>query len=139
MKKILRYNRSAIAVSILALMVFLLSECIPDSQIKNDEEQLTNSEGEQFAGSATCTNCHRDIYDDHIRTAHFLTSQPATDEYVKGSFETGKNAFYFNKSVAVAMEKRDNGFYQVEYFRGEEKKHAVSILLWVQERWDKVF
>lgn len=83
--------------------------------IKNEEEK-------EFVGSATCAGCHKNIYQDHLRTAHFLTSQPAVAEFTKGHFEPGKNSYAFNKSVVVAMEKRDTAFYQVEYYREREKK-----------------
>jgi len=77
---------------------------------------------EDFAGSATCVNCHKNIAENHINTAHHLTSQPATEKSIKGNFDPGKNKFAFNKSVVVAMEKRDSGFYQVEYYKEVEKK-----------------
>lgn len=87
---------------------------------KNDINR--NAGGESFAGSATCATCHKNIYDKHIQTAHFLTSQIASANTIKGSFEAGKNVFSFNKSVHINMEKREQGFYQVEYFKNTEKK-----------------
>lgn len=88
----------------------------------DEPELISNSKGEPFAGSVTCASCHKDIYDSHLNTAHYLTSQPATEKYIKGSFEPGKNVYAYNYSVRVAMEKRDSSFYQVEYFRETEKK-----------------
>jgi hypothetical protein len=91
----------------------------------NEEEKIVKKKTlaeEGFAGSAACANCHKDISESHINTAHYLSSKPALDEYIKGSFEEGKNKFYYNQSVFVAMEKRDSDFYQVEYFKETEKK-----------------
>jgi len=98
---------------------------------KSDESGvIKNANGEQFAGSATCATCHKDIYDHHIHTAHYLTLRPAAEKYIKGSFEPGKNIFAYNYSVVVAMEKRDSGFYQVEYYREVEKKaHRFDIVI----------
>ena len=76
----------------------------------------------QFAGSASCAGCHKKITESHRHTAHYHTSQPATDSSVKGSFAEGNNTFAFNKSVWVAMERSDTGLFQVEYLRGVEKK-----------------
>jgi hypothetical protein len=72
---------------------------------------------EQFAGSAACANCHKDIYLKHIETAHYRTSQPALEKYIRGSFERGKNiyTYSFTPSVILGMEKRDSGFFQVVY------------------------
>ncbi len=76
---------------------------------------------EQFAGAAACAGCHRDIYNTHIHTAHYRSSQPASDSSIKGSFAQGKNIFSFKPGVWVAMEKRDSGFYQVGYVNGTEQ------------------
>ena len=77
---------------------------------------------EKFAGSLSCSGCHKDVYEQHLKTAHFQTSGLPSADNIKGSFDTGKNSYAFNNSVVVRMEKRDSGFYQVEYFRGVEKK-----------------
>jgi len=77
---------------------------------------------EQFAGSSSCAGCHKDIYNTHIKTAHYLTSAEASDISVKGDFTAGKNEYAFNRSVVVKMEKRNDGYYQVEYFRDTLKK-----------------
>lgn len=114
-----RYH-SLIIVSLIVSCIFLISQCI--NKDSNTSEIITNVNGEQFAGSEVCANCHKNIYDTHINTAHYLTSRPALAKYIKGSFEPGKNVYAYNYSVTVAMEKRDSGFYQVEYFRDTEKK-----------------
>jgi hypothetical protein len=119
LKRIAIYPRSFIVVSILALCVFLTTTCMNNS---DQAAIIKNASGKQFAGSASCAGCHKAVYDSHIHTAHYLTSQPATEEYIKGSFEPGKNQYAFNRSVVVSMEKRKDGFYQVEYFRDEEKR-----------------
>jgi hypothetical protein len=115
------HYRYIITIAIIALCIFLLTKCMSDKS--NDEPGIIkNAYGEQFAGSTTCATCHKNIYDTHIHTAHYLTSQPAFERYIKGSFEPGKNTYAFNRSVVVALEKRDSGFYQVEYYGDIEKK-----------------
>lgn len=68
-----------------------------------------------FAGSATCKSCHKNIYNTHIGTAHYLTSRPAEKKYIKGSFEPGKNSFTYNRFMQVILEKKKNGFFQTSY------------------------
>jgi hypothetical protein len=41
--------------------------------------------------------------------------------------------------VVVAMEKREDGVYQVEYFREAEKKARAWILLLGRALWGKAF
>ena len=121
-------SRSIITITLIVVCVFLISQCI--NKTNNETVIITNKNGEQFAGSATCANCHKNIYDTHIHTAHYLTSQPALEKYIKGSFVTGKNFYAYNGSVAIAMEKRDSGFYQVEYYREtEQKAHRFDIVI----------
>lgn len=92
----------------------------------NKEEKkdsvMRNSKGMAFAGSAACANCHKNICDKHISTAHYQTTQPASEKTIKGSFEQGRNIFYYNEFTSVAMEKRPDGYYQVEYVDNKEKR-----------------
>lgn len=118
-KQHLLYRRSTLVLTVIVVSVFGLIRCVGDEKSK---VATKDTSFQQFAGSAACANCHKDIYNTHIHTAHFHTTEPASDTAIKGSFAHGKNVFAFNASVAVAMEKRDSGFYQVEYFRGVEQK-----------------
>jgi hypothetical protein len=100
------------------LCVFLLTKCINDESSKKG---VGHEPEKGFAGSASCADCHRDIYNKHLHTAHNLTSHVADQSFIKGSFTTGRNTFAFNNNVLVAMEKRADGFYQVAYLGGVEK------------------
>jgi hypothetical protein len=118
-KKMTRYPRSILTVCAIAISVLALTKCMNREE---DPGVIKNAMGAAFAGSATCANCHKDIYRHHLQTAHYLTSRPAEERYIKGSFAQGKNSYAFNRSVVVSMEKRTDGLYQVEYFRDEEKR-----------------
>ncbi len=76
---------------------------------------------DSFAGSASCTSCHKSIYDTHIHTAHFLTSATATEKNIAGSFDAGKNTFVYENGDLIQMEKRPAGFFQAAYINGVEK------------------
>ncbi len=88
---------------------------------KLDAVETTKVNFQQFAGSETCLNCHKKIYESHIKTPHYLTSKPAIEKYILGSFEKGKNIFPFHPGLFVAMEKRDSGLFQVAYLKDIEK------------------
>ena len=103
----------------LAAGVFLLTNCFNS----NDAPTPANpGSKQQFAGSATCAACHKDIYAAHLKTAHFQTSQTANAENIKGSFDSGKNTFSFGNGGMVKMEHRPGGFYQSAIYDGVEKK-----------------
>jgi hypothetical protein len=122
-KRITKYRRVTLTICSIAFTILFLTECIDKNQGgEKENSRVENRAFEQYAGSSACVGCHKNIYDTHVQTAHFLTSQPASDSTIKGSLQPGKNTFAFNKSVVVAMEKREDGVYQVEYFREAEKK-----------------
>jgi hypothetical protein len=83
-----------------------------------------------FVGAAACQSCHKDIFESTRHTAHYFTSRPAAEEFIKGSFEEGKNEFVYNKWVEVVMEKRDSGFWQTSYVNGvpiEQRAFGIVI------------
>lgn len=47
--------------------------------------------GEGYVGSETCMECHRDIYETHLKTAHFNTSSFTNLDNIHGSFKEGEN------------------------------------------------
>ncbi len=77
----------------------------------NPETLATHPEGGDFVGSQTCRECHRDIYDTHVRTAHYNTSAIANEENIKGSFEPGSNTLTL-EDVEFEMQKEGKSFYQ---------------------------
>jgi hypothetical protein len=103
------YNRATIVLAIVILDIFLLSRCIGNTPVP-----ITNNKGEEFAGSASCINCHQYIYDSFVHTAHYLSSRVADSTTIKGSFKQGSNQFVFGNAI-VMMEKHDTNFYQIEY------------------------
>jgi len=36
-----------------------------------------------YAGSQSCMNCHKDIYAEHLKTAHYLSSAIASAQSIK--------------------------------------------------------
>jgi len=112
------YKCVAVAMSLIAGCGFFFSQCI-SRQNESVAEKKVNFK--QFAGSVRCVSCHKRIYDTHIHTAHYNTSQPASAATIKGSFEPGKNSFVYSLRTVVNMEKRDSGYYQVGYTDGIEK------------------
>jgi hypothetical protein len=114
-----QYRRSLLVVAVVAVTVFFLTQCISNEQANTKPGAGTAIES--YAGSEKCASCHQDIYKKHLQTAHYLTSQPAAKQSIKGSFEKDSNNYWYTPSLLLAMEKRDSGFYQVVYFKEEEK------------------
>ncbi len=120
MRNLVKYRSLTITFTSILLCTLFFTRCINSGT----EKQLSSKAPafNQFAGSASCANCHKNIYSTHINTAHFHTSEIASAKNIMGSFDTGKNTFVFNNGATVAMEKRPSGFFQVAYINGAETK-----------------
>lgn len=118
MLKRIQYQKSLLITSGIILCVILFAKCINN---ESNNSKIINNDTTQFIGSLACANCHKNIYDSNIHTAHYLTTRPALEAFIKGSFEPGKNTFAYDERMVVAMEKRDSGFYQVGYYDGIER------------------
>src|ERR1700730_2159891 len=99
MKSVLKIRRSTMVIAIIVSSIFLLIKCTNDPVRKTEVSHKDNFK--EFAGSEVCASCHKNIYDTHIHTEHHLTSSPATEKNILGSFEKGKNEFVFDKSVTI--------------------------------------
>jgi len=120
MKGLATYPRSLLLMIMLVAGIFFLTQCI--NQETGPQPEPAKSNAPQFAGSATCAGCHKAIYEMHLSTAHFHTSEQARAENIKGNFEPGKNSVSFTSGGTVAMEKKEDGFYQTVYINGVQKK-----------------
>jgi len=123
MKWIRRRRGSLTVIFIVAAVIFMFSKCL-----NKGNEIITDAKGRTYAGPETCKNCHKNIYDDYIQTAHYNTSKPATEQSVKGPFNSDSSVYFYTYSDKVVMEKRNNLLYQVEYYKNEEKNiHRFDI------------
>ena len=105
--------------NLLLLTVFAIPLAVMLSQCSTFSPEKPDPRGPLYAGSTTCTACHKDVYKDFLHTAHFTTSRPASEQNIGGSFAPGHNTFTFNQNVRVVMEKRGSGLYQVAYNNGK--------------------
>jgi hypothetical protein len=120
----IKYRRSVFVLVMIASTVFILARCVSNE----GKDVTTAAKSEQaitfdaYVSSEKCMSCHKEIYENHIKTAHYLTGQPASEETVRGSFQKGKNTYSYTPEIILSMQKRDSGLFQVAYFKGEEKK-----------------
>jgi len=112
-------KRNVIRFGIIFLvpLSFIISQCFHET--KPSATSFNDPRGPQFAGSATCVSCHKNVSDDYLHSAHFQTSRLASPASVPGSFAPGSNIVKYNDSISVIMEKRDGGLYQACYVNGK--------------------
>lgn len=76
-------------------------------------EDPPDARGQAYAGSKKCMKCHQDVYRSYLATAHYHSSQRATESTVHGSFTDGDNLVAFGDGGAtMGMNKRAGGMYQ---------------------------
>lgn len=97
----------------------LLTQCVNNTA---SEKQAASKAGiklhySDYTGSAKCASCHKDVYDEHIKTAHYFTSKPPEERYILGSFKEADNTYAYSNDVTVKMEKKDSGLYQMIYYK----------------------
>ena len=108
------YKRSALILIVIWSTIFLLTTCI--HKHSEDKDMVIHlPDGNRLIGTAACRNCHASIYDSFISTGHNLTSKPALQKYIKGSFEKDKNYYIYTAQDVVVMDALQDGFYQVHY------------------------
>lgn len=117
------YKRKLFVIGGLLILVFGLNNCMT----KNDT--ITDFRGESYAGASKCISCHKEIVDSYLRTAHSMTSNPATKNFIKGCFSKDSNVVYYRPTLKVEMEETDSGFYQGAYIDNIKRQ---------QERFDIV-
>lgn len=121
----IKYRRSPLVLITIISTVCILARCVNNEEKDKTAESRVDKEPVTFSSYITsdhCMSCHKEIYDSHRTTAHYLTGQPSSEGSVKGSFQKGKNTYSYTPNILLSMEKRDSGLFQVAYFKGEEKK-----------------
>ncbi|SFW75925.1 hypothetical protein [Chitinophaga sancti] len=73
---------------------------------QTSQTSIQDIDRSKFAGSTSCGDCHKDIYESHTKTAHYLDLRPAAKEFIKGNFSPGKNKFVYNQWMEVRLEKK---------------------------------
>lgn len=117
---------------ILGISIFIFLGNVASSSFESSITKTVNrnKESNKYAGSAVCASCHKNIYESHLKTAHFLDSRPASREFIKGSFLPGQNKFVFNKWMEVLLEQKNDSFFQAALINGiEYRKELFGIVI----------
>ena len=84
----------------------------------------THSTGDNFVGSLTCMECHEEIYNTHINTAHYNTSAIANSDNIMGSFDAGSNMISLPD---FDLEMVDKGKTQYQIVKSKKVKDQKAV------------
>jgi len=98
-------------VTVLLFLLYIHFNTVSESSYIPIKPITMNINGQGFSGSASCIECHKDIYLSHLETAHFNTSRLADSTSIKGDFFK-HNRFILNDEISFSMNTEKSGFYQ---------------------------
>lgn len=128
MKFFLSGKRTLLVISLIGLCILAFTLWISCTNHKS--AVITSPEGQQYAGSEACRNCHKPIYDSFIHTAHYLTSRIASKKYIRGSFAEGHNTFAFTDRMKVVMTEKEGRLFQTAWLNGKpERTESFDIVM----------
>jgi hypothetical protein len=127
-------RKSLLLLAAIAVLVLVFARCM------NGIEK-TGPRGNMYADPESCRQCHKTIYDNYIKTAHYNTTRPSSAGHIMGSFSHGKNEYVYDSLTKIIMEQKDSGLYQSLYVNGKFQeahrfdisfgvKHAQTFLYW---------
>ena len=95
--------------SVFTIVILVFMSC-NDNGFYAPVTAITHRSGEKFAASASCMECHENIVNDHLKTAHFQSSSLASSNTI-GDFTGGYNSLLINDSLNIKIEQNDSLFY----------------------------
>lgn len=113
--------RQLLIWAVIAALIITLSQCSGSK-----DKDVVN--GNKYAGRQTCVKCHKDINEQYSLSAHFHTSAPFSNDILKAALRHN-DQIYFNESLKVVIEERNDEIYQVAYSANKEvnaKRFDVS-------------
>jgi hypothetical protein len=112
------FKRLIIILSAIGVLVILFSKCMDSGTDSGHELVATDS---TKAGSASCTQCHKAVYDNYLISPHQKTSSLIKNNDLLQADSAVSNQFSFDDHFKIAVEHRDSGTYQVVYINGDEQ------------------
>ncbi len=126
-------KRLVVLFSVLFLGTLLYIRC--NSFVQNEyviTPIATHYSGQSFVGSVACMECHAQIYNTHIKTAHYNTSSIASDLTIKGNTSLNENELDVNDSIYLKIEQNNGLFYQKAYLKDSDSlitSHKIDLVI----------
>ena len=103
------YHKLMIVVGLLTTVAVFFMQCVQSPVAAKDPR------GKQFAGSASCMGCHKNLFDSYIHTPHFNTSEKASFARLKNKINTHNNKVAFTNNQTVSVEEKKETYFQSYY------------------------
>ncbi len=121
-----------ILITIIIITYFFSKEDSNTYEYFKEGEVLEHVNGHKFSGSKQCITCHEDIYNKHIKTAHYLTSTLPSASTIKGIIEAENNSYNIDEHHRYLITERSNFFFQVlinDSLSKKEREDKIDIVI----------
>lgn len=105
--------KSFILMALSTIIIFLIYQCKNsnyESDYFNPKVTAVHYNDKEFVGSQTCIECHLEIYQEHIQTAHYKTSSKTDKNSLKGNLENGEVKLDL-KGVDITLFYENDNYY----------------------------
>ncbi len=116
-------------IALMALLIFLLTQCMGPEEKANAEGQENGLAGAAFVGDDKCMPCHAEQVKQHFETAHHFSSAWGNEQSILGSLQAGENSFWFSPRLEMRMEKIGDSVYQTAYLQGQNRERRAMDLV----------
>ncbi|MHA4896420.1 multiheme c-type cytochrome [Pedobacter sp. PWIIR3] len=120
-------KRLLLIFTAIAGLVILFSQCM-DTGKKTGGVALASDS--TIAGTKTCVQCHKNIYDDYLSNVHYNTSRVVSGHSLFQGDSALSTDYNFDEHLKIKVEQRDTGLFQAVYADGEklfDRKFDVAI------------
>lgn len=120
-------KRLLLIFSAIAGLVILFSQCMNTGKGTDGALAATDS---TLAGTKTCVQCHKDVYDNYLKNVHHNTSRPIIGHELFEGDSASSAEYNFDDHLKMVVEKRDSGAFQAVYVDNEQlfaRKFDVAI------------
>ncbi|MGY4384768.1 hypothetical protein ACVWYN_001802 [Pedobacter sp. UYP24] len=110
-------KRLLVIFATIAGLVVLFSKCMNTDTNKIDVALVSDS---TIAGTKTCVQCHKGIYDNYLKNVHNNTSRPISGHSLFEGDSAVSTSYNFDEHLKIKVDKRDSGMFQSVYVDGEK-------------------
>jgi hypothetical protein len=109
----MQYRKFIIVIGLLGLLQIFFVQCVQRNP------KPTDPRGNEYAGSASCVRCHKDLADYFAHNNHFKTSSPVNRDSLSRWIKGNDDPFFYEDSSFVVVGENERAFIQSHIANGK--------------------
>lgn len=129
MRSISKYFRGYRLITVLLVLLVYVGSSMCHTKGSKKADKIVFGPNDNYVGSKTCVTCHKEIYDNYVRTAHYKTSAGIDTENFEKIYQNTDSVF-FNDALFVTVQKREGAIYQTAFSGGRmAATHSLDMVI----------